>query len=82
MPNEYEIKYTAFSLLCNDDDIEEVLCTCQGNLKVIYTTLQNKPWAFKHIDTSSLGGLLNKQDKPNYTELDDDEHNLPNDKDM
>ena len=39
-------------------------------------------WAFKHVDTGSLRGLLNKQDKPNYTELDDHECNLPNDKDM
>ena len=71
----------AFGLLDNDTDVEEVLCTYQGNLVVIYITLWKRPCAFKHIDTSSLEGLVNKQDKSNYTELDDDKCNLPNDKD-
>ena len=72
----------AFGLLDNDDDVEEVLCTCRGNLQVIYITLWNKPFSFKHIDTGSFGGLLNKQDKPHYTELNDDECNSSNDKTM
>ena len=66
----------AFGLLDNDDDVEDVLCTCRGNLEVIYITLRNRPWAFKHIDVGSLAELLSKQATPNYVESDEDEGNL------
>ena len=66
----------AFGLLDNDDDVEDVLCTCRGNLEVIYITLRNRPWAFKHIDVGSLAELLSKQSTPTYVELDEDECNL------
>ena len=72
----------AFGLLDNDDDVEEFFCTCRDDLEVICITLRIRSWAFKHIDTSILGGLLNNPDKPNYMELDDEKCNLPNDKDI
>ena len=29
-----------FGVIDNDDDIEEILCACQGNLKLVYITLK------------------------------------------
>ena len=44
-----------FGLLDNDDDVKEVLYKFRGDLEVIYITLRNRIWAFKHMDTGSLG---------------------------
>ena len=66
----------AFGLLDNDDGVEDMLCTYQRNLEVIYVTLRNRPWAFKHIGVGSLAELLSKQATPNYVESDEDEGSL------
>ena len=65
-----------FAMLEGDDDVREIICTYRGNLEVIYLTLLNKPWVFKHIDIKSLEMVLKSQAKPKYNDSfssDDDE---------
>ena len=65
-----------FAMLEDDDDVKDIICTCRGNLEVIYLTLLNKPWVFKHIDIKSLEMVLKSQAKPKYNDSfssDDDE---------
>ena len=49
-----------FGALENDDDIEDILCTCREDLQLVYTILNTKPTIFAHIDNADLVAKLDK----------------------
>ena len=58
-----------FGYLTDDDHIEDLICTCRGNVELMYVTLLNKPHVFKHMDISAICDKLAEQEKIDYTEM-------------
>ena len=58
-----------FGYLTDDDHIEDIICTCRGNVELMYITLLNKPHVFKHMDISAICDIFAQQDKIDYSEI-------------
>ena len=58
-----------FGCLTDDDHIEDIICTCRGNVELMYVTLLNKPHVFKHMDISAICDKMAEQEKIDYTEM-------------
>ena len=57
-----------FGFLTDDDHIESMICTCRGNIELMYVTLLNKPHVFKHMDISAICEVFSQQETINYCE--------------
>ena len=51
-----------FGVIDNDDDIEEILCKFQRDLKLVYTILEAKPTIFADLNNSLLVKKVDDQD--------------------